>query len=224
MPVNDPNSLIEDLLAHPPSLHADGNGKLVNYQIDVGLVRHLKQWIKPGAHTMETGSGVSTIIFLILGAIHRSVTPFGEEAERIRAYCRQKLIPSDTFTAIMENSETALPKMDGEPILDLALIDGNHAFPVPCIDWYYMTRLLKKGGVLIVDDVQIWSGEILANFLDAEEVWENLERTKRFAVYRLKEDSRTVLKRWWGQQPYLASRYKEPSRWRGRLRRLFSNR
>lgn len=66
--------------------------------------------------------------------------------------------------------------------------------------------MLNKGGIMIIDDVHLWTGRILADFLDAEEVWRRLTRTNRFAMYRLLVEAPVVLSRWWEQQPLLVRR------------------
>jgi predicted O-methyltransferase YrrM len=200
---------IEELLRAQPALHIDGSGNCVNYGVDFQLISQVRQHVRPGHHTLETGSGISTITFLLLGAEHRSVSPDGGEAERIREYCREHGIDSSRYTPLVGRSEEILPTLVGEPRLDLALVDGNHAFPAPCIDWFYATRILKRGGVMLIDDIGLWSGKIVADFLDHEDVWERLERTDRFAAYRLLADAEEVLARWWGQQPLVKQSYDE---------------
>jgi glucosyl-dolichyl phosphate glucuronosyltransferase len=202
---------IEKLLRSPPSLHVDGSGKRVNYGVDARLIAQLREHVRPGHRTLETGSGISTVVFLALGARHRSVSPDGGEAERIREYCKDAGIDASQFTPVVGRSEEILPTLSNEPVLDLALVDGNHAFPAPCIDWYYATRILKRGGVMIVDDIELWTGQILADFLDEEEVWQRLERTDRFASYRMLDDADKVLARWWGQQPLVKRLYEKAS-------------
>jgi hypothetical protein len=221
--VSQLDGCIEELLRTPPLLHLDGGGNLVNYGIDPRLVAYLRQFVQPGSRTLETGSGISTIVFLLLGAYHRSISPDGGEAERIRAYCAQKGISTDNYTATVAYSERGLPDLPEEPVLDLALVDGNHAFPLPCIDWYFATRILKKGGIVVIDDIQLWSGKILADFLDAEEVWEKVTRNDRFAVYRMLADSKEVLGRWWGQQPFVVhnSNMRSSNKLAAGLRRWF---
>ena len=60
----------------------------------------------------------------------------------------------DFFELIENGSEVALPKMlgDGEKF-DLAFIDGYHTFDHTLIDLYYTIKMLKVGGVVIIDDV-----------------------------------------------------------------------
>jgi hypothetical protein len=210
---------IERLVANPPLLHRDGAGNPANYGIDPLLVPYLREYVRPGGNTMETGSGISTIVFLLLGACHSSVTPNGDEAERILGYCREHGIPTKTYTPIVARSELALPALADEPRLEVALVDGNHAFPVPCLDWFYLTRILKQGGVMIVDDIQLWSGKILADFLCAEDPWQRLARTPRFAVYRLLATPDETLGRWWGQQPYVIRHSRSGRLW-NRLRAM----
>jgi hypothetical protein len=179
-------------------------GELVNFQIDPRLVPHLRDAVQPGTRSMETGSGISTIVLLVLGAQHTSISPDGGEAQRIRSYCVDNNIPVDGFTPMIAKSEDVLPNLELDSELDLIIVDGNHAFPAPMVDWFYMTRHLRTGGVLVVDDVELWTGAVLADFLDGEAgVWVRLARTKRFAVYRLVGDKRDALERSWVDQPHV---------------------
>jgi hypothetical protein len=74
-----------------------------------------------------------------------------------------------------ELSERVLPALDPAP-LDLVLIDGSHSFPQVFIDWFFTQRALKVGGTLLVDDVHIWTGRVLRDFLRAEPEWKLVER------------------------------------------------
>ena len=55
---------------------------------------------------------------------------------------------------VEEDSKTALPRMAaaGEEF-DLAFVDGDHKFESVFADLLYMTRLVKPGGVIVVDDM-----------------------------------------------------------------------
>ncbi len=65
------------------------------------------------------------------------------------------------------------------------LIDGGHGFPTPYVDWFYTAGKLKKGGFLIVDDVGLWSCQILRDFLIEQPHWEFVaEYEERTAVFR----------------------------------------
>ena len=64
------------------------------------------------------------------------------------------------------------------------LIDGAHAFPAPFVDWCYTAEPLKIGGLMIVDDLQLVTPRILADFMRADQRWAEVQRDNRFAVYR----------------------------------------
>jgi hypothetical protein len=194
---------IEELMRAPPALHRPDPNTSVNWGIHEALVPHLRRAVRSGSRTLETGSGLSTIIFLALGAKHQSVSPDAGEAERIKSYCEEHGISTADYQPIVGTSENVLPTLGDQPVLDLALLDGSHSFPLPSIDWFYTTRILKKDGVMVLDDVQLWSVAILADFLDGDDAWEKVERTPRFAVYRMLGEARDVLGRWWGKQPHV---------------------
>ncbi len=194
---------IEALFSAPPPLHNAADGSLVTWGIDTRMLPVFREWVRPGSVTVETGAGVSTILFLLLGAIHRSITPDGREVGRIIDYCDRHGIPTTNYHPIVGSSERVLPALEPEITLDFALIDGNHAFPAPQIDWYYLTDRLRTDGVIALDDVSLWPCRILADFLDEEEVWRRLTRNDRFAVYRMIAPGADVLGRWWGQQPFV---------------------
>jgi len=55
-----------------------------------------------------------------------------------------------------EGSETVLPRLLGEgKQFDLAFIDGNHRFEGVFLDLVYCGRLLRPGGIVFTDDVQL---------------------------------------------------------------------
>jgi hypothetical protein len=67
-------------------------------------------------------------------------------------------------------SQEVLPTLRSDAV-DLALIDGQHAFPIFFLDWYFCDRWLWVGGVIVVDDTQLWTGHVLRDFLAAESGW-----------------------------------------------------
>jgi predicted O-methyltransferase YrrM len=134
--------------------------------------------------TLETGAGLSTIVILRHGvARHISVTPYAAEFQAIRTYCANVGIDTRAWEPVTAASQDYLPgaKLPG---LDLVLIDGAHAFPLPFVDWCYTAEALKTGGLMVVDDLQLATPRILADFMRADVKWEELQRDDRFGVYR----------------------------------------
>ncbi|MGH2716004.1 MAG: O-methyltransferase [Thermoleophilaceae bacterium] len=55
---------------------------------------------------------------------------------------------------IEEESQLALPRILSEGReFDFAFVDGDHRFEGVFLDLYFMTRLVKPGGVVVVDDM-----------------------------------------------------------------------
>jgi predicted O-methyltransferase YrrM len=67
---------------------------------------------------------------------------------------------------IEQGSELALPRLlaDGTRI-DLAVIDGWHTFDHALVDFFYINRMLRVGGVVILDDVDWPSIDKLVRYL-----------------------------------------------------------
>ena len=177
--------------------------------MDDATLRFLDQRVQPGMRTLETGSGLSTIVFANKGARHTCIAPDAEQVALIQAYCAQHAIATNNLEFMLETSEDALPKLPRQEVYDLALIDGRHGFPNPIIDWYYIARVLKIGGLVVIDDLHIWTCELLVNFLRAEPDWALVEETERVAI--LRKHGNATLSNEWKKQPYVRNRSRETS-------------
>jgi hypothetical protein len=57
-----------------------------------------------------------------------------------------------------ETSERALPKLLSEGVqIDFAFIDGWHTFDFVLVDFFYVDRLLRAGGIVVLDDTDFQS-------------------------------------------------------------------
>jgi hypothetical protein len=94
------------------------------------------------------------------------------------------------------------------------LIDGSHAFPHVFIDYFYSARSLRVGGTIVVDDVHLWTGNVLRDFLNSEPEWAMVEQWdgRTVAFRKLAE----LQPRDWFDQPYVFGR-STPSRARARM-------
>jgi predicted O-methyltransferase YrrM len=55
-----------------------------------------------------------------------------------------------------EKSEIVLPRfVDEARSFDLAFVDGNHRFDGVFVDLFYLGRLVRKGGIVFLDDYQL---------------------------------------------------------------------
>jgi hypothetical protein len=63
-------------------------------------------------------------------------------------------------------SEIALPELLNEgTLLDMALIDGWHTFDHALVDFFYVNKMLRIGGVVILDDASYPSIEKLVDHI-----------------------------------------------------------
>jgi hypothetical protein len=189
----------DDLVASPPYIH---NARARTWGIAHRLAEFLDQHVERGFVTLETGSGLSTLVILRRGvARHIAITPETDEFAVIREFCAQHDIPTAAFEPVPRGSEEFLPSTS-LPALNLVLVDGNHAFPLPFIDWYYTADQLVVGGLMIIDDIQLITGRLLADFMDADPKWERvLYEERRFAVFR--KVQHPIHKGGWTGQPYV---------------------
>jgi Methyltransferase domain len=191
---------LKELLNDPPVLHESYDGKPITYQLSDEVLSFISEHTKPGYKTLETGAGFSTVVFAMNGAHHTCIVPDAVEVERIKEFCSRNQVSTENINFIIDRSENVLPqlKLTG---LDLVLIDGCHGFPAPFIDWYYAGSGLKVNGILIIDDTQLWTGDVLRQFLLAESEWKHeCDILSRTAVFkRIKE---AELLKEWPLQPY----------------------
>jgi SAM-dependent methyltransferase len=127
---------------------------------------------------------VSTVVLAATGARHLAISPAPDEMRRIRDYCAQIDVGTERLDYREGFSHDVLPTLTGE--FDLALVDGAHSFPFPVVDFHYVSRLLRPGGVLVLDDVPIPSVGMVYRFLVSETAWSRLAvLDDRAAAFRL---------------------------------------
>ncbi len=201
-----PLDIAEQLCTERPMLHGR-QGKTWSFGIHRKVLRFLAQQVGPEVRSLETGCGLSTIVFAAGGGAHTVVSPVADEHQKIQDWCRKHEISCDQVEFLVGDSRELLPSLHGGP-LDLVLIDGCHALPTPFIDWYYTARRLEVGGTLVVDDTHIRTGSILRDFLEAEDGrWELRQEFRHTSVFE-KLHERVIDGIWWGQQPYCAKTHR----------------
>jgi Methyltransferase domain len=161
---------LELLLAKPPELHGPEGAKTDGWRLDDAALRFLDSHVTRGMRTIETGAGVSTIVFALKQSRHTCVVPDRRVVRRIRRYCASRGVSLQTVSFVIDRSEYVLPRLPLIPY-DFALIDGRHGFPAPFIDWFYIADRLRNGGVVLIDDTWIWTCDVLMRFLEANAGW-----------------------------------------------------
>jgi predicted O-methyltransferase YrrM len=203
---------LETLLASPPKLHGPEGATTDGWRLDNASLRFLASHVATGARTIETGAGVSTIVFALKRARHTCVVPDRRVVRRIRRYCTSAGVSLNTVTFLIGRSEFVLPRLR-RSMYEFALIDGRHGFPAPFIDWFYLADRLREGGIVLVDDTWIWTGDVLARFLEASPGWRRCTSLPVSVAFR-KEGNEAQHAEWvdqpfvYGQSP--AARFYPP--------------
>lgn len=180
-------------------LHAAGSAA---WDIQPGVLALIEAHVRPGMTTLETGAGQSTLAFARAGAVHHAVTPSDDEAARIRAACAAANVPVEHLHFHLGYSQDVLPRLEPTP-LDFALIDGGHGFPIPAVDFAYIAPRLRPGAVLVIDDVDLWTGAMIVDFLKAEPAFAFMELQRgRTAVFHCRAPF--TLREWTNQRAVVA--------------------
>ena len=120
----------------------------------------------------ETGTGVSTLVFLSLdpGSVI-SISPASDLHERTCTEAAARGIDVAPARFVDDRSESALPLLalvEGVEI-DAGFIDGNHGWPAVFVDLCYLNRMLRPGGLMFIDDLQLYSVAQAVCFLRQQE-------------------------------------------------------
>ena len=182
-PLLQNSKLYEFLLDEKPKFHNDAQGNPISWNTNTRLLNFLDTYLKPGMCTLETGSGYSTVLFIGKKCFHTAISPAQSEFDRISDFCKKHNLPLADVTFIAGNSTDHLPLLN-EDNLDVLFIDGAHRFPFPVIDWFYGTKILRQGGIAIIDDTDIISCFILQSFLAQDDHWETVLIEKDFSIFR----------------------------------------
>jgi hypothetical protein len=187
---------LQSLVADPPKLHVGLTGELISHwRPDRKTIIELDRRLKPGMKTLETGAGFTTIMFAIYGCRHTAIAPDRGLFDRIQTYCRENDISTADIEFIEDMSVDVLPKLSAD-LFDLALIDGCHGFPTVYVDFLYMARALKLGGTLVVDDMNIFTCQMVGRFMQADPSWRVDVATNRVVFGVKVEETGGVLREW----------------------------
>jgi hypothetical protein len=162
---------------------ARGSG---TFTTDRSCYEFLAESVGSGSVTLETGLGLSTLIFALSGCDHTAMFLDSFEEDRVRGWATGHGIDLGSVRFVVGPSDASLRAAEQTPI-DLFLIDGGHGYPLPQLDWFYGASRLRAGGVLVIDDLQLWAPSQLNIFLDLDPRWERADETKhhrKWSAYR----------------------------------------
>jgi predicted O-methyltransferase YrrM len=165
---------------------------------------------------LETGAGNSTITMLFLQPVRLiSIAPDAQLFGRIRGFCQEKGISDTAMEAHIDGSQWVLPRLAADnrashPILDFALIDGCHGWPTAFVDLEYTNSMLRQGGYLMIDDVQLHAEKEIARLLSEHPAFSLVLDLGKSLVFRKLTAERHLGE--WVDQPYIVRRTREYAR------------
>ena len=108
-----------------------------------------------GLSTLHILSALAEVRGSAAGAPHVVMDPFQASRFRNAARCLVREVGAEAMVEFYpEPSEIVLPRMVAAGRqFDLAFIDGDHHFDPGFVDFFFVHRLLKPGGLVIFDDV-----------------------------------------------------------------------
>ncbi len=118
----------------------------------------------------ETGAGKSTVLYSILSKRHLCFTV--DDRAVLDIVRGSPHFKKDTVRFVLGPSQKTLPQHVWDTTIDLALIDGAHAYPYPDMDYWAFYPQINTGGLLIIDDINIPTIRKLFDFLVDETMFE----------------------------------------------------
>ncbi|MBV8464272.1 MAG: class I SAM-dependent methyltransferase [Acidimicrobiales bacterium] len=186
------------------------------WNTELSCYRFLAQHVETGWRTLETGAGISTVLFAAWGCHHLAITPDPSDAEAAIEYCRIHSIDVSRLRFDLRPSEKALPELPDDAQFDVFLIDGAHSFPLPTIDWFYGGSHVRRDGLVVLDDLQlpaVWS--LAHSFLEGDNRWEKVGGTSKWRAYRRRSEG--TLAEHEADQPFYQVQKRATQRWKERV-------
>lgn len=145
-----------------------------------GIVRHVG--MRPLPHTVETGTGRSSLLFSHLSLDHTVFTI--KDTVSLRAVRSSPLLNNDVVHFIEGPTQLTLSRFQFKHSIQVALIDGPHAYPFPDLEYYHIYPHLEIGGFLILDDINIPSIFNLFSFLEEDVMFKLVEIVGNTAFFQ----------------------------------------
>ena len=176
---------IENVYRRGTVLWPDGKQKKITGAVSIEEAMRLATVILEGkcTTTLETGVafGVSTLTMLLAldavnapGAIHYGVDPEQRTYHEGAAFALQKEHGVRTHFELLEGpSHFQLPPLLERGVkIDFAFIDGWHTFDYTLLDFFYIDKLLKVGGIVAFHDCSWPSKRKVLGYLETHRKYE----------------------------------------------------
>jgi predicted O-methyltransferase YrrM len=166
---DDIAELTRQIKALPADWH--GAGSLQPKVLDA-LARHTQG--RRIECSMETGSGRTTLLLSHLAERHL-VFVRDDDAGTLRAVRESPLLDTASTEFVIGSTQRTLVPYEFDQPLDVAFLDGPHAYPFPDLEYWAVYPHLRTGALLVIDDIHIRTIANLYRFLRADAMFEEAE-------------------------------------------------
>jgi methyltransferase family protein len=190
------HEILDDILKVRAVLHDAGT---VSGDVLRALARHASD--RKIRRSVETGCGATTLLLSHLSEHHTAFAlNAGGSVSHVR---RSPLLRHGIVTFVEGPSQRTLPQHRFEDKLQLALLDGPHAYPFPDLEYYFLYPHLEPGALLVLDDIQIKSIHNLFQFLRSDVMF-RLDEVVRTTAFFTRTDAPTfnTMGDGWREQRY----------------------
>lgn len=169
--------VLKDILEVQAVLHGAGT---VSREALSAIARHASTRSRI-RRSVETGCGATTLLLSHLSEHHTAFAlDIGGSIVNVR---RSPLLREGVVSFVEGPSQRTLPQHHFDERLQLAIIDGPHAYPFPDLEYYFLYPHLEAGGLLVLDDIHIRSISNLFQFLRCDEMFRLDEVVKTTAFF-----------------------------------------
>lgn len=122
------------------------------------------------------------------GAHHLIIDPFESHFDDAGWTSIASAGLTDVCSLVRERSELILPRLVGEGfVADAAFVDGSHIFHNVFLDLTFLRELVRPGGLIILDDLQLSSVATAARYFEVNTGFqpEPIGQESRLRAYRL---------------------------------------
>jgi hypothetical protein len=134
--------------------YAGGVGE-TSWAVGPNAMRWIADHVNGDMVTLETGAGHTTVLFATLAQHHYCCTVSPREADKIRNYLERIGVSPGKVTFVLGPTDDTLPALEIGKIIEFAYLDGCHGYPFPALDWHYIDKHLKVGGLLGMDNAEL---------------------------------------------------------------------
>ncbi len=198
----DYNKIIENLDKLPSKWHGSGplDGSVIK-----SLARHCRKY-GPIENSAETGAGISTLFFSQVSHNHVVFAiDVGNSLTRVK---ESELLQTGNMELVEGPTQLTLPMYQFRNKLDIVLIDGPHGYPFPDLEYYYFYQHIIKGGLLIIDDINIPSIKRMVKIINSDDMFDCIDLVGKTMFFE-RTDAQLfdpLADGWWEQgfnKPYL---------------------